>query len=115
MRKLRIGVIGLGDICDVYFTTLLAHKDKVSVDACASRGLAKARAAASQYGIPKAYESAEQLISDPEIDMLLNLTPPSVHGKYNLMALRGTYILKSRLPRPSRKDGRSCGLPQKKV
>lgn len=88
MKKLRIGVIGLGDICDVYLKTLLANSDKVSVDACASRGLEKAQKAAAQYGIPKAYESAEQLIADPQIDMLLNLTPPAVHGKYNLMALR---------------------------
>lgn len=87
MKKLRVGVIGLGDICDVYLKTLLANNDKVSVDACASRGLEKAQKAAARYGIPKAYESAEQLIADPEIDMLLNLTPPAVHGKYNLMAL----------------------------
>ncbi len=87
MKKLRIGVIGLGDICDVYLKTLLANNDKVSVEACASRGLEKAQKAAARYGIPKAYESAEQLIADPEIDMLLNLTPPAAHGKYNLMAL----------------------------
>lgn len=88
MKKLRIGVLGPGGICDVYLKTLLASRDKVSVDACASRGLEKAQKAAAQYGIPKAYESAEQLIADPQIDMLLNLTPPAVHGKYNLMALR---------------------------
>lgn len=88
MEKLRIGVIGLGDICEVYFKTLLARPDQVSVTACASRGLEKAQAAASRYGIPKAYESAERLLADPEIDMLLNLTPPAAHGKYNLMALR---------------------------
>lgn len=41
MKKLRIGVIGLGDICDVYLKTLLANNDKVSVEACASRGLGK--------------------------------------------------------------------------
>ena len=88
MEKLRIGVIGLGDICDVYLKTLLAASDKVSVDACASRGLEKAQKAAEKYHIPKPYASVEELIADPDLDMLLNLTPPAVHGKYNLMALR---------------------------
>lgn len=53
MKKLRIGVIGLGDICDVYLKTLLANNDKVSVEACASLGLEKAQKAAARYGPPR--------------------------------------------------------------
>ena len=87
MTKLRIGVIGLGDICDVYLTTLSENSDKVSLDACASRGLEKATKAAEKYGIPKPYASVEELIADPALDLILNLTPPGVHGRYNRMAL----------------------------
>ena len=116
MKKLRIGVIGLGDICDVYLKTLLANNDKVSVEACASRGLEKAQKAAARYGIPKAYESAEQLIADPEIDMLLNLTPPAAHGKYNLMALgAGKHVYTEKPLAATYAEGRkSCRLPRKR-
>lgn len=87
MKKIRIGVIGLGDISHVYLTTLNHFADVVSLEACAARSLEKAQKKAAQYGIRKAYSSPEELIADPEIDLILNLTTPDVHAKFNRMAL----------------------------
>ena len=42
MRKLRVGVIGIGDISNVYLNNLKKY-DAVEVVACASRGLEKAQ------------------------------------------------------------------------
>ena len=56
--------------------------------ACASRGLEKAQRKAAEHGIPKAYASGMELIADPDIDLVLNLTTPQAHYEYNLAALK---------------------------
>ena len=43
MRALRIGVIGLGDICNAYLTNLQKYPDEVELYACACRTPEKAR------------------------------------------------------------------------
>ncbi|MFQ9127704.1 MAG: Gfo/Idh/MocA family protein [Butyricicoccaceae bacterium] len=75
MKKLRVGVIGIGDISNVYLNNLKKY-DAVEVVACASRGLEKAQRKAAEHGIPKAYASGMELIADPDIDLVLNLTTP---------------------------------------
>ena len=87
MEKIRIGVIGIGDISDVYLNNLKKY-DAVEVVACASRGLEKAQRKAAQHGIPRAYASGAEVIADPEVDLVLNLTTPQAHYEYNLAALR---------------------------
>lgn len=88
MKKLKVGVVGIGDISDVYLANLKTYDSVLEVWGCASRGLEKARIKAEQYGIPKYYASGEELIADPEIDVVLNLTIPAVHYHYNKMALQ---------------------------
>lgn len=87
MKKLRVGVIGIGDISNVYLNNLKKY-DAVEVVACASRGLEKAQRKAAEHGIPKAYASGMELIADPDIDIILNLTTPQAHYEYNLAALK---------------------------
>jgi predicted dehydrogenase len=86
MKHLNVGVIGLGDISDVYLNNL-KHYPAVRLAACASRSLEKAQRHADHHGIPRAYASGADLIADPEIDIVLNLTTPDVHGFYNIAAL----------------------------
>lgn len=87
MEKIRIGVIGIGDISDVYLNNLKKY-DAVEVIACASRGLEKAQRKAAQHGIPRAYASGAEVIADPDVDLILNLTTPQAHYEYNLAALK---------------------------
>lgn len=87
MDKIRIGVIGIGDISDVYLNNLKKY-DMVEVVACASRGLEKAQRKAAQHCIARAYASGAEVIADPEVDLILNLTTPKAHYEYNLAALK---------------------------
>ena len=80
MKKLRVGVIGIGDISNVYLNNLKKY-DAVEV-------VAKAQRKAAEHGIPKAYASGMELIADPDIDIILNLTTPQAHYEYNLAALK---------------------------
>ncbi len=83
----QIGVVGLGDISAVYLDNLKKY-DNVALLACASRGLDKAQTIADAHEIPCAYKDVDALIADPDIDIILNLTVPEVHGAINLAALR---------------------------
>ncbi len=83
----NVGVLGIGDISDVYINNLKKFGDIVKVVACAGRNLAKAKAKAALHGIPRAYANSDQLLADPDIDIILNLTVPGVHAELNLAAL----------------------------
>ncbi len=45
MKKIQVGIIGIGDISDVYIKSLKGF-DTVNILACASRGIEKASAKA---------------------------------------------------------------------
>ena len=49
MKKTRIGVVGLGDISDVYINNLKSF-EAIQLLACASRGLEKAQTKAAKLG-----------------------------------------------------------------
>jgi predicted dehydrogenase len=86
MKPFNVGVIGIGDISDVYINNLKTY-DVVNVVACAGRDLEKARRKAAAHGLPKAYATPQDLFSDPAIDIVLNLTLPAVHAELTAMAL----------------------------
>ena len=88
MKKFNIGVLGIGDISDVYFKNLKKY-EIANLVACAGRDIHKARKKANQHNIPKAYATARELIDDPEIDIILNLTVPAVHAELTIQALHG--------------------------
>lgn len=79
MTPVKIGIIGCGNISGIYFTngTKKFHKI-VEVAACADLDLARAQAKAEEFGIPKAV-TPEQLLADPEIEIVVNLTIPNAH------------------------------------
>lgn len=54
MKKLQIGIVGLGDISDVYINNLKRF-DVINILACASRGLEKAKAKAETHGIKRPF------------------------------------------------------------
>jgi predicted dehydrogenase len=64
------------------------------IDAIASRDLAKARQAAAELGIPKAYGSYEELLADPEIDAIYNPLPNDLHVPWTIKAAEaGKHVL----------------------
>jgi predicted dehydrogenase len=85
MKKYNVGLLGCGDICDIYFKNCLSS-EILNMAACASLHEEKAHRKAQEYNIPKAC-SIDELISDTQIDIILNLTVHEVHGKFILAAL----------------------------
>jgi predicted dehydrogenase len=73
----RVGLVGCGIIAKAYATGAAAF-DSFSVDACADSDPERAEALAAEHGLE--VMSVEDLIASPEIDVVLNLTPPTVHA-----------------------------------
>lgn len=60
----------------------------------ASRSLKRVRTYAREWGIPKAFGSYEEMLSDPEIDVLYIPLPNSLHSEWTVKALQaGKHVL----------------------
>lgn len=90
---IRIGIIGAGGIAGVMASTL-ARMDETQRYAIASRDGAKAKAFAEKYGFEKAYGSYEEMLSDPEVELVYVATPHSHHYEHMKLCLEhGKHVL----------------------
>lgn len=87
MNKLRVGIIGAGWIADK-MAEALSPLDEAEVLAIASRSLEKARQFADERGISRAYGSYEELVEDPDVDLVYVATPHSHHYPHARLALQ---------------------------
>ena len=71
MRKVRWGIVSTAKIGIEKVIPAMQRAQLCDVVAIASRTLDKARQAAGQLGIAKAYGSYEELLADPEIDAII--------------------------------------------
>ena len=97
MKKLRIGLIGIGfmgkthlwsvrNLPFFYKTNELGFEAEVSA-VCASTP-ARAQSFAEEYGIPRAVATPEDLFSDPSIDVVDICTPNPLHFEAAKAAIR---------------------------
>lgn len=84
-KSFRVGLIGTGRISDIYLKTLKKYEG-VDVTACGSLNLEESKAKAAEYSIPKV-ATPEEIIADPDIDGILNLTIPAAHANVSMAAL----------------------------
>src|ERR1035437_7256760 len=86
MKKIRWGVLGVAKIATTKVIPAMQRASNLEVAAIASRDLSKARAAAEQLGIPEAYGSYEELLTDPSIDAIYNPLPNHLHVPWSIRA-----------------------------
>ncbi|MDO4343289.1 MAG: Gfo/Idh/MocA family oxidoreductase [Eubacteriales bacterium] len=75
---MKMGILGAGRIAGTMAGTI-CKMENVMPWAVASRSLVKAQKFAKEYGFQRAYGSYEELVSDPEIDLIYIATPHSHH------------------------------------
>jgi predicted dehydrogenase len=93
-EKIRWGILSTANIGMQKVTPAIQASPSSEVVAIASRDPAKARAAADQLGITKAYGSYEELFADPEIDAIYNPLPNHLHVPMTLAAAKaGKHVL----------------------
>ena len=77
MTPLQVGVVGCGIIAARYVKDAPAFEGWRPV-ACADLDAASAEAFADEHGLQRL--DVEELIAAPDVDLVLNLTPPRAHG-----------------------------------
>src|SRR6185312_3271025 len=93
-KKIRFGVLGAAKIATVRVIPGMRTCKLAEVAAIASRDLGKAKQAAAELGIPKAYGSYEELLADPEIDAIYNPLPNHLHVPWSIRAMEaGKHVL----------------------
>jgi predicted dehydrogenase len=93
-RKLRWGILSTAKIARLKVIPALQRSKHGEVVAIASRSLEQARTVAASLGIPRSYGSYDELLADPEIDIVYNPLPNDQHVSYTLAAARaGKHVL----------------------
>lgn len=82
----RIGIIGAGWIAHKMTLGIAPLKD-IEIYAIASRSIEKAKEFATEHNIPAAYGSYEEMLVDPEVDLVYIATPHSHHFAHAMLAL----------------------------
>lgn len=104
-QPVKIGVIGCGTISGIYLETAKRLKILETL-ACADLFLERAQARAAEFGVPRAY-SVEELLADPEVELVINLTIPAAHADVALAALKaGKHVYNEKPLAISREDAR---------
>jgi predicted dehydrogenase len=88
LKKLSIGVLGCGNIArNTYFPSFTSHyASLVRLAACADVVPAAAQRCAAAFSVPRVL-TPDELLADPEIDLVVNLTIPEAHYELNKRAL----------------------------
>lgn len=86
-KKIRWGIIGLGNIAHKFATDLTTVKNAELV-AVASRNQQKANEFAKKHNSKKAYSSYEELAKDTEVDAVYIATPHSFHKENSILCLQ---------------------------
>lgn len=82
--KLRIGVVGCGNISLAYMRNAPLFRD-VAITACADLNVDAAKRRAAEFGLRAT--DVDSLLEDTAIDLVLNLTIPAAHFDVSMRAL----------------------------
>src|SRR5262249_32634350 len=83
-RGVRVGIVGCG-VISAHYAANAAAFDAFELVACADLATAQAEALGERHGL--AVMSVSELVADPSIDLVLNLTPAAVHAEVSRAAL----------------------------
>jgi len=114
MKPVKVGVIGCGNISNIYFEAGKKF-ESIEIAACADLITARAQAKAKEHGIPKAC-TVKQLLGDKAIELVINLTVPKAHAAVSKAALEaGKHIYCEKPLALTRDDGQELlALAKKK-
>lgn len=86
MKKYNWAVLGCGKIAHKFVHDLKLLTN-ANLYAAASRDLKRAQDFASEWGFEKAYGSYDEMVADPDVDVVYIATPHSHHHEHTLLCL----------------------------
>jgi len=97
MRYFNVGILGCGMISRTYAADIQHFYPQLHLVSCADIELSLAEKLAGEFGIPKSC-LADDLLRDPEVEIIINLTPPQFHVDLNRKILNAGKHLFSEKP-----------------
>ena len=88
-KKLKVGIIGCGGISNRHMLGYKALPDKVSVEAVCDIDEERVKAYAEQYGVPRWYTDAKEMMSKEQLDAVSVCTLNFLHCPMTILALEG--------------------------
>ena len=86
MRKIKFGILAVGNIANS-MAKAVQDLEEVECHAVASRNYEKAKDFADKWGFEKAYGSYEELVRDPEVELIYVASPHSHHYPHAKLCL----------------------------
>lgn len=86
MKPAKVGIVGCGNICGIYFQAGRTF-DILDIVGCADLIPERAKTKAKENDC-KAYDSVEELLADTEIEIVVNLTIPNAHASVAFAAIQ---------------------------
>lgn len=101
--KVKVGIIGCGNISGAYLEAAKTF-EILEIKSCADLDMERAKARAEEYGIKAC--GVKEMLSDSEIQVVVNLTTPLSHTEVNLAAIEaGKHIYCEKPLAVNREDG----------
>lgn len=92
-KDIRWGILGCGNIANKFAEALSGTKGSVSL-AAAARDVNRAEDFAKKWGFERAYGSYQELVNDPDVDIIYIATPHSYHFAHTKLCLEaGKHVL----------------------
>src|SRR5260370_21161461 len=86
MRKVRVAVVGCGNVAEKYVPHL-QQSTAVELGAVCDPLVDRARSLTQAYGIEHTFQHVDQMLRTLDFELLVNLTPMSSHAPINRKAL----------------------------
>ena len=114
IEKMKVAVVGCGSISSVYLDSIRKHFSILDVVACTDLDLARRDACAEKYGIRGL--TFDEILADPEIEMVINLTTPAAHYPITKQALlAGKHVFSEKMIAVTLEEGKElCALADEK-
>ena len=104
MKKVKVGIIGCGKISAAYFKGCKAF-EILDVVACSDINMDCAEAAGKEYNC--AAVPVKEMLANPEIEIVVNLTIPKVHAEVDIAAFEaGKHVHSEKPLGVTREDGK---------
>jgi predicted dehydrogenase len=105
-EPLRVAIVGCGNISGAYGSSLITKPDLVKIMGAYDVITDQARAFVNNYG-GNVYEKFEDVISDPEVELVINLTSHHAHATVSSAALSaGKHVHSEKPLATKREDGK---------
>lgn len=88
MKTIKWGILGCGDVCEVKSGPAFYKCENSALLAVMRRDARKAADFALRHNVPRFYANADDLINDPEVDVVYVATPPGSHAELTIKALQ---------------------------